>query len=139
MRIKTFLWGAMAYILVVFPVAVVWHVVLFKNTYDELGYFGRKEPIFALGLLAIAVQGLVLSYAYARLYRGGNPLKEGLKFGLVAGIFLWSSHVIATAAKSDISPLAAFIAIETAYLTIQFVLVGLAIGAVYQRFRGRES
>ena len=46
--------GAGAYLGVTFPLAILWHVVAFRPTYDQLGYFER-DPIFALGFLAILV------------------------------------------------------------------------------------
>ena len=130
---KNFLLAFAAYPLISFPLAIAWHLVVFKRVYDELGYISREEPIIAFGFLAMAVQGILLAWAYTFFYRGGHPAKAGLKFGLVTGTFLWSSHVIATAAKHQMSSIPAFVAIETVYLAIQFALVGLAIGMIYGR------
>ena len=136
MRIKKFLLGAVAYLLVTFPLAFVWHLVAFKEVYDRLGIFNREEPIVALGFVVILLQGLLLSYAYPFIYRAGSSMMQGLKFGLFMGLFLWSSQVVAAAAKHEVSSLSTWFAIETAYFAIQFTLVGLAIGLVYSR---RES
>ena len=130
---KNFLLAFAAYPLISFPLAIAWHLVVFKRAYDELGYISREEPIIAFDFLAMAVQGILLAWAYPFFYRGGHPAKAGLKFGLVTGTFLWSSHVIATAAKHQMSSIPAFVAIETVYLAIQFALVGLAIGMIYGR------
>ena len=130
---KNFLLAFAAYPLISFPLAIAWHLVVFKRVYDELGYISREEPIIAFGFLAMAVQGILFAWAYPFFYRGGHPAKAGLKFGLVTGTFLWSSHVIATAAKHQMSSIPAFVAFETVYLAIQFALVGLAIGMIYGR------
>lgn len=127
--------GALAYVAVTFPVAVVWHVVLLGGTYERIGYFGR-EPVFALGFLAIALQGIVLSALYPRFARGRGPLGDGLAFGLVAGFFLWTSQVVAHAAKSAVDPVEVFLAVETAYFALQFALAGIAIGFAHQRRPG---
>ena len=130
---KAFFLAALAYVLIVFPVAILWHLVIFKPTYVEIGYFGSKEPIIVLGFLTIVVQGILLSYAYPFFYRGGTPAKAGLKFGLWAGAFLWSCQVVAFIAKNQTVHAGTYFAMETVYLAIQFSLVGLAMGWIYRR------
>lgn len=121
----------MAYMLATFPLAYVWHLVLFEGVYERLGYFTRAEPIVALGFLVIMLQGGLLSFLYPRFDRGRGPLRDGLNFGMLMGLFLWSSQVVAAAAKQAISPLPIWLAIETAYFLIQFALAGVAIGFVH--------
>ena len=129
--VKMFLLGALVYLLVTFPLAYWWHLVAFKEVYDRLGIFNREEPIVALGFLVVLIQGLLLSHAYP-IFRGeGSPLKEGLTFGWMMGLFLWSSQVAAAAAKHQVSSLTTWFTLETLYFTIQFTLVGLALGFVY--------
>ena len=128
---KTYLRGALAYLLVTFPLAFFWHLVVFKGIYDELGMY-REQPIVALGFIAILIQGLFLSYAFPLVYRGPNAVQAGVKFGLLMGLFLWSSQVVAAAAKHEVSSFATWLGIETAYFVVQFAIVGLALGLVYQ-------
>lgn len=130
---KRFWLGALAYLVLTFPLAFVWHLVLLKETYDRLGIFNRDEPIVALGFTAIVLQCLLLSFAYSRFYRGGAPVWQGLKFGAFAGAFLWSSQVLAAAAKHEVSSLSTWLALETGYFAIQFALVGIGIGLAYGR------
>lgn len=124
--------SAAAYVLLTFPVAVVWHVVLLGDVYRDLGYFG-KEPNFLLGFLAIATQAALLSCGFEAYRRGERPLREGLTYSFACGAFLWSSHVVATAAKVELSPLSTFVALETTYLLLQFLLYGLALGWLGRR------
>lgn len=135
-RPRTFVLGAVAYLLVTFPLAYLWHLVAFRGVYDRLGIFNREQPIVALGFLAILLQGFLLSYAYPIFRRPGNALTEGLRFGLLAGLFLWSSQVVAAAAKHQVASLTLWFGVETVYFAIQFALVGLALGLV---FGPRES
>ena len=52
-----------AYIVVTFILGFVWHLVLFKATYQRLGIFSRiDDPIIPLGLTAMIFQGLILAY-----------------------------------------------------------------------------
>ena len=128
---KTYLRGALAYLIVTFPLAFFWHLVVFKGIYDELGMY-REQPIVALGFIAILIQGLFLSYAFPLVYRGPNAVQAGVKFGLLMGLFPWSSQVVAAAAKHEVSSFATWLGIETAYFVVQFAIVGLALGLVYQ-------
>lgn len=128
---KTYVRGALAYLIVTFPLAFFWHLVVFKGVYDELGMY-REHPIVTLGFIAILIQGLFLSYAFPLVYRGPNAVQAGVKFGLLMGLFLWSSQVIAAAAKHEVSSFAIWFGIETAYFVVQFAIVGLALGLVYR-------
>ncbi len=130
MKIKPFILEALAYTLLTFPLAVVWHVLLFKSMYVSLGYFG-DEPSFLLGFIAILTQGILLSYGFQIFYWGGKPWLQGLKYGAFTGLFLWSSHVIAFAAKQAISSLILFFIMESVYLSVQFALFGIVVGLVY--------
>ncbi len=47
--------GTIGYLLIVFPLAYVWHLVLFKETYEKLGYFSREEPIIPFGFISILI------------------------------------------------------------------------------------
>ena len=132
MKIKPLIIGALAYTLLTFPLAVVWHVILFKPTYVSLGYFG-DDPSFLLGFFAILTQGIILSYGYQIFYRGGKPWLQGLKYGAFTGLFLWSCHVVAFAAKQAVSSLILFFIIESLYLGVQFALFGIVVGIVYGR------
>jgi len=45
MNLTSILVTAVAYIVVTFPLAIIWHLVLFKKRYTEFGYF-EGEPKF---------------------------------------------------------------------------------------------
>lgn len=122
--------GAAAYVLVTFPLAVLWHVVLFKETYERFGYI-EGEPNFALGLTTIVTQGVVLSalYPLVRL-RGKGPVR-GLKYAAILGAFFWTSHVLAFVAKQVVEPAFFFVAMETVYLVLQFGIFGVFIGLIH--------
>ncbi|MBI3024893.1 MAG: DUF1761 domain-containing protein [Candidatus Tectomicrobia bacterium] len=132
---RKFAYSWIGYIAVSSPVAVIWHLVLFKPLYDELGVYTRKEPIIALGVFSMIVQGAVLAYLYPIFYkhRGGSPAQEGLLYGVLMGAFMWSVAVIAEGAKHQVSSLSTWLVLESIYYLIQFFLVGLAIGLIHGR------
>lgn len=119
---KSFLLSTLGYTICTFVLAIVWHLALFAETYEAIGYIGRAEPGFLLGLLSIMTQGAVLSYLYPKC-------KNGQHLMIAMGVFLWSCHVLAAAAKNQIAEVPLFFGIETIYLTVQF---GLAYG-IYSR------
>lgn len=125
--------GAVGYLLIVFPLAYVWHLVLFPETYRELGYFNREEPIIAFGFAAILLQGVLLAYIYPLLCRSSSFAANLLLFVAVMGGYHWSMHVLAEAAKHPIAPLSTWFALETTYLALQFIGGGILLGFVYRR------
>lgn len=131
--------AALAYLLATFPLAIVWHLILFKGVYEEIGYIARDEPIFAFGFLAILIQGFIMSSAYPMFSRGNYSPSGGLRYALAVGLFFWTSHVLAFAAKGDVHRLDLFIPLETAYLAIQFGVFGLILGYSFQKWGHQES
>jgi hypothetical protein len=125
--------AALAYAVVTFPLAYVWHLVALPDLYFRLGAFGRQEPIIALGLITILVQGALFAVFYPRFRDGERWVRDGLRFGFFAGVFLWSTQVVAAAAKHPIEPISTWIAIETLYVAVQFTLVGLVFGWIHRR------
>lgn len=126
----------LGYIAATFTIAVLWHLVIFKGTYDQLGYISRKEPGFLLGFLSMIFQGGILAYLFPIFSGGAASIKKGVRFSLLMGVFFWSCHVLGAAAKHNISSLPVFLGLETAYLILQFTLAGLILGFV---FRDSES
>jgi len=127
-----FLLAWAAYVVVTFVLGFVWHLALFKKTYQALGIFSRlDDPVIPLGLSAMLMQGAILAYVYPMFPKGGSLLAEGLKFGLVLGAFIASSAVFAEAAKQKVASLPTWLALESTYYVIQFGLAGIAIALVY--------
>lgn len=132
------LFGTLAYSLITFPLAVIWHVLLFEEQYHRFGYF-EGEPSFLLGLLTIVIQGFVLSFLYPYFNLAGRGIIKGLKYSLLVGIFFWSSHVLAFVAKQIVDSSLTFVLMESFYLLIQFGLYGLLIGLIHSRPLGPAS
>ena len=128
---KKFIFATISYVVITFVLAAPWHFVLFPDLYENLGMYNKQEPIMALGMLAMLIQGLVLAFIYPRYYGGGKPIAEGIKFGLIMGVFLFSVSTLANAAKIQVSSVPTFISLQLAFHVIQFILVGIAIGLIY--------
>lgn len=138
MNLKLTLAGTIAYLFLTFPLAIAWHVVLFEDRYRQFGYFD-SEPDFALGFATILLQGFVLALAYPCVRLKGPALVRGLKYALLAGLFLWSCHVLAFVAKQDVVNAAGFMLMESFYLSLQFGGFGLLLGWMGGRWPNPES
>ena len=127
---KQFIYGTLAYTMITFPLASLWHVVVFKDQYQSFNYI-EGEPSFLLGLFAILLQGFILSYLYPYVQFRGKGVIRGLKYSLLIGLFFWTSHVLAFVAKQDMNNTLLFISMESIYLLFQFGIYGLLIGIIY--------
>jgi len=136
--IKRIALGAVAYTLVTFPLAILWHVVFFKDLYEAFGYF-QGTPRFLLGFLTILIQGAILSGLYPLVALAGSAPRRGLKFAALVGSFFWTSHVLAFIAKQAVAQAPLFGAIETGYLVLQFGIFGLLISQVYKSRSAGEA
>ena len=122
--------GTLAYIVVTFPLAVVWHMKIFRTKYMEWKYFGDDvKPV--LGLSSMLVQGIVLSYGYSVLAVEHSSMLTAISYALAMGLFLWSAHVLAAMGKSSAIRHFEFFAMETVYLAIQFGLYGVLISFIF--------
>ena len=124
--------GSFGYLLITFPLAYVWHLVLFKETYENLGYFTRDEPVIAFGFGAILLQGILLSVVFPCIRRGNSVASDVIRFVAIMGSYHWTMHVLAAAAKHDIAPLSNWFALESFYL-LQFVAGGVLLAIVYRK------
>ena len=123
--------GTVGYTICTFALAVVWHVLLFEETYRSFGYF-EGEPSFLLGLVSIVLQGLLLSVLFPMMRGAGGSFRRGLAFAALVGAFFWTSHVLAFVAKQQVPGVWAFVGMETVYLALQFGVFGVLLGAVHR-------
>jgi len=129
---KKTLLAATGYVVVVFPLALGWHLGLFEETYQAFGYF-EGEPNVLAGLAAIVIQGLVLAVIYPLFRPGRAGFARAFQYAGLMGLFFWTSHVLALVAKQNVPNAGSFIAMETAYLVVQFGLFALVLGWIYRR------
>jgi hypothetical protein len=101
-----------------------------------LDYPAIFRPVGAVNMnLGIWVVGSLLAifavtYIYAKGYEGGSGIQEGLRFGIWIGLFIMGMS-IGQYVTMRIGPrLGAAMAVAS---FVQFVIVGITIGAVYKR------
>lgn len=126
--VKAILYGTIAYMVAVFPLAFIWHLVVFKDRFQAMGYLGREQPVVALGFAAIVIQGIIVSSLLASTSRPGGTLTDVFAICVPLMALIWTAQVLAHAAKFDVQ-IGPFIAIESVYFILQAILVSLALAA----------
>jgi hypothetical protein len=121
----------MGYVAIVFPLALIWHLALFKQNYVAFGYF-RGDPNLPIGLLTITIQGIALALIYPYFQSGLVGWAHAFQFAGLIGLFFWTSHVLALVAKQNVPNSGSFVFMETGYLMLQYGLFALWLGFLHQ-------
>jgi hypothetical protein len=130
---RSFWLGVAAYLLPTFPIAYAWHLVIFAPSYDALAIY-RPDPIIPLGLVSMIIQGLIFSWAYPRLFpqRRRTILIPGLAYGFGLALLSWSFTTLAVAAKNIMASVPLYMALETGFTLLQFLIVGPLIALAHR-------
>ena len=126
----------LTYLVLTFPIAAVWHLGLFPQAYAAPSL--RAQPLFVMGILSTVVQAIVVAYLFPRLHRGGSAAREGLRFALILGSFIASYGVLAEAGKFAVGSAASWVLYEGAFFAVQWIVIGVALGVVYE-WTGRRA
>ena len=131
MNMKKYFLGVIAFIIVGFAIAAVWHFVLFGQVYSDLKIYSI-EPIIALGFISFILEGLAFVFIFQLFRRGKKPLLEGLVFGLVVyGIIMGGVGVLAEGAKHYTASLSTWLIVEGAFYLITGAIIGSIVGLIY--------
>jgi hypothetical protein len=126
--------GVVAYLAPTFPIAYLWHLVWFAPFYDALGIY-RPDPIIPFGFGSMLIQAVIFSLAFPRFFpdRGGAVFRPGLLYGAGLAVLSWSFTTLAVAAKNIMGSVPIYMAIETGFTVLQFIIVGPLIALAYRR------
>ncbi len=123
--------AVLAYMLPTFPLGFFWHLTIFADYYRALEIY-RDTLIIPFGILSMLIQGIIWAILYEKLFAGEPVLRGALKFAAIALPLGWSFMVLAVAAKHKMASVGGFLAIETAFMTVQYVVVSPLIARVYR-------
>lgn len=129
---------ALAYIVPTFALGFVWHLKLFDTYYKDLGIY-RPDVIIPFGFLSIALQGALVAVAYPRLVERRDSLASGVRFAAVAALLSWTFTTLAVGAKHPMTSVPRFVAIETAFTVVQFLIVGPLFALASNREQASRS
>lgn len=132
---KAYWLSVVAYLLPTFPLGYVWHLVAFKEAYEQLDLY-RNEVIIPLGLSSMFVQAIIFGWAYPKLFstRHEDWMRSALRFAAIFSLLAWSFTTLPVAAKYRMSSVPDFLALETAFTAVQFALVSPFIALAYRGF-----
>lgn len=117
--------SSVAYLVPTFALGFVWHLILFKEYYAGLQIY-RGHIIVPLGLLSMVIQAAIFSWLFDRTFTRyvGKPVMRGLLFAATGALLSWSFTTLAVAAKNQMTSVADYMLIETAFTLAQWVIVG---------------
>ena len=96
MNVKKFLLAALAGFVVQFLLGGLWHAVIMAGKYEEFhAQITSEEPNMVFIAAGYLVLSILMATMYPHGYKGGPPVKEGMKFGILVGL-LWviPTHLI---------------------------------------------
>ena len=124
--------AALAYIVPTFPLGYVWHLTVFRERYAALNIYREKvEPL--LGLTSMVIQGIGFAVIYVGVIAplSGGWINRAATYAALGGFLSWSFTTIAAAAKSPMTSVRDFFAIETAFTAVQWIVVGMVTALLF--------
>ena len=126
----------MVYGFAVYGTALAREVSPYGGVYRPIAAVNANLPWLVVGLLLTM---LTATYLFAKMYDGGSRTWAGLRFGVVVGLFVVGYVAIGNYVVTNIGRRLAVL--MAAACLLEWIVVGLAIGAVYrsgdQRLRSR--
>ncbi|MBX3607315.1 MAG: hypothetical protein KF788_18690 [Piscinibacter sp.] len=121
---KPFALAVLAYLVPTFLTGFLWHLVFLHDAYARLAIY-RPDPVIPLGFGSMLVQGLLFAWAYPRLFDTGAGAwkRSALRAGVSYAALSWSFTTLAVSAKHPMASVPEYVAIETAFTALQFLLV----------------
>jgi hypothetical protein len=105
------------------------HFKINAEHYRVAGFF-REAPVVPLGVLAMIVQGLILSLIYAS-YVSDDTISTALVIAWAFGAFLASYMAFALAGELKVPSIMSWITVELLAAAVQFTLIGVALWAAH--------
>lgn len=124
---------ALAYLLPTFPLGYFWHLKTFKSQYDRLGAY-REQVIVPMGLSTMIIQAGLYAWVYPKVFSTAHDawLSSAVQFGAFFGVLAWSLAVLPAAAKYRMTSVSMFVALETAFTVVQYVVVSPLIALAWR-------
>lgn len=123
--------AVLAYVVATFATQALSHFGVNAAHYAAVTYL-RAQPIFALGVLAMLIQGSIITYSYAQVPEARRSIGHAVFFAWLVGGILVSYEALAEAAKYSVPSVSSWIAVELAAGFVQFTLFGALLGWVHR-------
>ena len=133
---KQFWLAALAYLLPTFPLGYAWHLVIFTKRTNVLPCIGLRSSSLSDSLRCSSRRYSSRGPIQAFSTRREDWLASAAKFALLFGTLTWSFTTLSVAAKNNMTSVADFLKLETAFTAVQFVVIAPLIALAY---RGAQS
>jgi len=131
MDFKKFLTAMVLGFFTMFVLGGLWHMLVMKSFYDRYGGDSAlAEPNMLFIILGVLILAALMAYMYPQGYKGGSPLKEGLRFGVIIGL-LWvlPYNVIMIGVMGTAKTL---VLVDTLWHLVEQGVGGIVIGYIYK-------
>ncbi|HEX9579529.1 MAG TPA: hypothetical protein VF970_00350 [Gemmatimonadales bacterium] len=122
----------LAYVVTTFAVQGGSHFAVNADHYAAISIM-RPEPIIPMGLVSMAVQGLLFALLFPSFNRQGSTARNALVFSWALGAFLASYIALAEAGKYAVPSISSWVAVEASVALVQYTVFGILLGLVHRR------
>jgi hypothetical protein len=121
----------LAYIATTFAVQGSSHFGLNAEYYAAIPIM-RAQPVVAMGLTSMVIQGLIFAWLYPTFAAGASIVRKGIVFSWALGAFLASYIVLGEAGKYAIPSIPRWMAVEGSVALVQYTLFGVWLGLIHR-------
>jgi hypothetical protein len=123
--------AVLVYVVATFATQAVSHFGVNAAHYAAVTYL-RAQPLFALGILSMLIQGSIIAYLYAQVPGAGRSIGHAILFAWLVGGILVSYEAFAEAGKYSVPSVGSWIAVEVVAGFVQFTLFGVLLSWVHR-------
>ena len=136
---KRYTLGILAYLIPTFALGFVWHLILFKDYYESLAIY-RADIVIPFGFASMLIQAALFAWIYHRMFAAGSSSTASvIKYAILGALLSWSFTTLAVGAKNIMSSVPRFMAIETAFTLVQWIMVAPLTVLAFRGTRGSSS
>lgn len=138
MKNKKLILSVLAYVVPTFPLGYCWHLILFADYYRSLKVY-REDVIIPFGVGSMVIQGIIWAVIYRSMFAGEPTIRGAWKFARLAAPLSWSFMALAAAAKHPMTSPAAYLLVETGFITLHYLVVSPLIARVFRDGAGQGA
>ncbi len=132
--------ACVSYIVLTFALAMIWNMVMFRDTYVALAATSlRAEPIIPLGLLSVVTEAVAMSLLFHFYYRRAMSLRSAVIFALSVGVFSMTYASFTVPAKFVISPVWQYVSLELVFGLLHYSLVGVVFFFIFNKHDASDT
>ena len=138
MNAKKLISAWLAAFVVTFLLSGLWHLVLLGDFYNaQTEAIAREETKMLFVVLGQLILTFLMALIYPIGYKGGSPVKEGMRFGALIGliwILPWSLIIHGIWKYPLLS-----VIVDSAWHIVEEGVAGIVIGVIYGTGQGQEE